>query len=620
MKLAARRAASAAALVAGLGACAGAPMRPALFSTEWEDDGGASIARVWSRIGGEPLALAPDIVVGVAGERGQDVVVGADLQGGATTPWRFEHPLDARPEITRSVVVLSGGGETVALDAVHGQPLWRRPTPGLAFLGAGDDGAITVAAFRRAGGLGSVLVAVRHDGQIVRLIESDRPIGVPAVVAHFAFVPWASEYVSVIDVASGEEAARVTLRTETSRAFVEGGALWFGELAFTRFDEHIRDASKGKATTVRLPARELPGTPRLMRPGTDVTPAVATADDKVRLLARPASAGDSDAALAGGRFYATYFRLAMGFDAKSGTLAWARLRGADVLGSAAASGGVILCDEKGDLTTLDAATGSVVSETHLGLALRACTVRADEGSITGRPSSDQSRAQALEEAVRADDPTLASGQRFLLRELASVEDASATKTLVDLASDPRTSPELLLDARAAIAKRRTGAAVMEAALERHVDYLKDVLRPPPVGPIAHALGAMKDKAAAPLLAAHLLDPEDTDDDTKEAAAALAVVGGPAELTAMRRFFGMYRATADDDNVAAAVVSAGKAMLALGGKEGRAQVEAAVNDPMTVPYARDRLESLLSGAGPDGAEPSSTPGTPRPTSPRADFPR
>ncbi|MCP6769992.1 hypothetical protein NL529_34600, partial [Klebsiella pneumoniae] len=77
---------------------------------------------------------------------------------------------------------------------------------------------------------------------------------------------------------------------------------------------------------------------------------------------------------------------------------------------------------------------------------------------------------------------------------------------VDLASDTRTGPDLLGDARAAIAKRRNGAAYMEAALGRHYDFLKDVLRAPPVGPVAHALGAMKERAAAPLLASHLFDP------------------------------------------------------------------------------------------------------------------
>jgi outer membrane protein assembly factor BamB len=118
------------------------------------------------------------------------------------------------------------------------------------------------------------------------------------------------------------------------------------------------------------------------------------------------------------------------------------------------------------------------------------------------------------------------------------------------------------------------------------------LRAPPVGPIADALGAMQETAAAGALASHLLDPADSEDDLKRAAAALAVIGGPKELPTMRQFFGMYRASAEDDDVAAAVVSIGKALMSLGDKAGRAAVEAAVQDPLTVPYARERLETLL----------------------------
>jgi len=164
---------------------------------------------------------------------------------------------------------------------------------------------------------------------------------------------------------------------------------------------------------------------------------------------------------------------------------------------------------------------------------------------------------------------------------------------VDAASDPRTSPDLLVDARTALANRRNGASFMEAALVRHYDFLKDVLRTPPVGPIAQALGAMKEKAAAPLLAAHLLDPADTEDDVKQAAAALAVVAGPNEIPALREFFGLYRATAEDDDMAAAVVNIGQALAITGDKAARAQIEAAAVDPTTVPYARDRLGALLS---------------------------
>jgi outer membrane protein assembly factor BamB len=184
-----------------------------------------------------------------------------------------------------------------------------------------------------------------------------------------------------------------------------------------------------------------------------------------------------------------------------------------------------------------------------------------------------------------------------LRELAALQDDLATKTLVDVASDARTSPDLLASARAALAKRRNGTAYMESALERHYDFLKDVLRTPPVGPIATALGAMKDRRAAPLLAAHLLDPADSGDDVKRAAAALAVVGGPEQLPALREFFAMYRASADDDDIAAAVVSVGQALLGLKDRSARALVEAAAKDTNTTPAVQDGLALLLGGAPP-----------------------
>ena len=117
-----------------------------------------------------------------------------------------------------------------------------------------------------------------------------------------------------------------------------------------------------------------------------------------------------------------------------------------------------------------------------------------------------------------------------------------------------------------------------------------MLRPPPVGPIAQALGAMKEKGAGALLASHLLDPADTIDDMKQAAAALAVVAGPEQLPTLKQFFGMYRARAEDDDMAAAVVSVGQALIAL---NAGGVVADAAKDDATVPYAKERLQALAS---------------------------
>jgi outer membrane protein assembly factor BamB len=580
-------------------ACGGGQTRLNLFSTDWEDDRGASIERIRQRVAGTPIPPSADIAVGVT--RNGESVVGLPLSGGGSQ-WTFAHSIEGRPTVAGNLVIGSGGGELFALDAANGRLLWKRPTGGLALLGAGDDGTVTVATFRQAGAIGSVLLAITHDGEVVRQIETDKALGAPAVVGRMAFVPWAGQYVSVIDLTNGDEAARVTLREESSRAFTESGSLWFGELGFIRFDERIRDASRGKASTIMVPARDLPGLPKLMAAGSVPMPATATAEDKVHLYAKPVSNGDG-AGIEDGRFFATYFRVAMGFDGSAAKLAWARLEAADFLAGAAAPSGVVLCDERGAVVALDAKTGGVTAQWDLGAPLQTCVVNMDEGRITGPVDASPPKPliTQLEEIVRADDPQLAAAQRMLLRDLASMPDESATKTLVDLASDPRTGPSLLVDARAALAKRRNGATYMEAALERHYDYLRDVLRAPPVGPMAEALGAMNEKTAAPLLAEHLLDPSDTEDDVKRAAAALAVIGGPAEVPAMQKFFGMYRASTDDDDVAAAVVSVGQALITLRGTQGRAEVIAAVDDPMTVPYARDRLGSILTPPQDAGAD-------------------
>jgi outer membrane protein assembly factor BamB len=580
----------AAAMAAGI-SCGGGQTRLNLFSTDWTDDSGASIARVYERVGHAPAPPSADVAIAVVGNAGR--IIGLRLSDGGAAPgkWSFTHSLDGRPVVAGNVVVASGGGEVFALDAATGKPVWRRPTGGLPLLGAGDDGTVTVVAFRSAGGVGSVLLAVARDGQIVRQIETPKALGTPAVLGHLAFVPWAGQYVSVIDPANGDEAARVTLRQETSRAWTQSGALWFGENGFVRFDERIRDASKGKASTVMVPTRELPGMPRVAPPGDEPMPAAANALDKTREYAKP-MATDAGAALEDGRWYGTYFRLAMGFDAEHERLTWVHMQDADIVGGAAAAGGLVLCDEHGKIAELDAKTGTVVATLDLGEPVESCIVNVDAFRITGPAAAAKPLAAQLADAVRADEPQLVIAQKLLLRELAAAEDEVATSALVDAASDPRTSPDLLPAARDALANRRNGAAAMEAALARHYDFLKDVLRSPPVGPIADALGAMKDKAAVPLLVGHLFDPADTDNDVKRAAAAVAVLAEADVAPALRQFFGMYRATAANDDISAAVVSTAEALVGMNDTPGIAQVEAAQANAATVPYARERLGAVL----------------------------
>jgi outer membrane protein assembly factor BamB len=575
-------------------ACGGGQTHPNLFANDWEDDGGATIESLRVRLAGKKPPPQADVAVGVAAR--SDKLVGVPLDGGPK--WSFAHAVDWRPVVTGSVVVAAGGHEVVALDARTGQKLWARDTGGLPLRGAGDDGAVTVMTFSQASGKGSLLLAVQRDARVVRQIETDKDLGAPAVLDGLAFVPWGSEYVSVLDLSNGDEAARVTLREKVSRAWAEGGTLEFGELGVFRFDEHIKDASRRGATHLALPQRELIGTPIFMFAGTEPLPAVSDARDKVRLFARSTDA-PGPIAVEGNVLYATYFRFIIGLGAiPTEPLAWVHTQAADVIGGAAAHGALVACDVAGKVTMIDQRSGGALGELDMGEPLKACTVNVDALRPTGTPPPAQALVDQLTHAVAATGPDMATAQRFFLRELAAQPDDAATAALVSLATDPKADAELHAAAGDALAARRNGGDSMLSSLDHPYDWLRDVMAPPPVGPVARALAASNDPRGAAPLARYLLDTSITDDDVRDVAAALAVLATPREKDALLEFFGMYRAATSRGALLDAVVSVAQALLRVSPDDARTLLGRAAADGMSPPDVAKRLAALL--APPDAA--------------------
>jgi hypothetical protein len=60
---------------------------------------------------------------------------------------------------------------------------------------------------------------------------------------------------------------------------------------------------------------------------------------------------------------------------------------------------------------------------------------------------------------------------------------------------------------------------------------------------------------------------------------------------LKEFFGLYRSSADNDEVAQAAVSAGHALLRYGGTDGRKVVDAALLDPNTNATLKPRLAAI-----------------------------
>lgn len=571
-----------------LGACGASSVGSgSSFASDWQNDNGQSIATVEQRLRALPPVANARVAVGL-NDAG---LVGVGVDGKA----RWAHPAKptSAPIIAGNLVIYAEGERVIALDAGSGNQAWSIDNRGLALRGAGNDGTST--ALTLAGPKRSLFLGVSSTGGSLGSAETDAQLGVPAARGGVAFVPWGNQYVSAIELKSGNEAGRLLLRTQASQARNYAGQLYFGEQALVRLDEQARFASTNQGNAVSLPKVDLPGKPIWLGSGLVSESAQPNARSKIRIFAAPAAASGGGLTLGAGTFAATYFRVVFGLDSKSGALRWVRALPADIVGGAAASAGFVLCDANGKVWSLDA-QGADAASADLGSKVRLCAV--DAGALPIAPSAARGALPVqIAEALDALDPDMAEAQRFLIAELGKQEDPIVTKTLIDLSSSPRISPDLRNEARRLLSLRKNGADYMLTALARHYDFVSGVLLPPPVGPLADALAASGEQRAAPLLAKHLNDPANSADDVARAASALVKLATPAEYEDLRTFFALYRATADDESLVAAVVSCAEAILRVGGEAGRAVVERASQDPLTQGDVRRALPTVLSKAAP-----------------------
>jgi outer membrane protein assembly factor BamB len=564
-------------------ACASTAVGPT-FNTEWQNDAGASIIQIERRLRSTPPPPAFNLAVGLTA----DALVGLPLEGGQR--WSYPKTSDSPPVIAGELVLFSSNGELFALDGKTGRLLWQVSIAGHRLRGAGDDGAITAASLGPIDGGENELLTVDRSGSVLERIGSEKPLGRPAARGGVAFVPWAGQYVSAIDMKTGAELGRLLTRELTSHALAVGGELYFGEKGVIRFDERIRYAITQQANRAGLPERDLPGKPRWLDPGESLPQLDMGARAKTRIYATPRFSERTR--FASDRFLASYFQALMAFDAGSGELSWARAVPSDVIGGDAAASGFVVCSLDGKLRRLDAEGGDSGS-LDLGTHLRNCVVEASTLTIPkGEPLPEP--AVALSNAITALESNMATAQLFLLKELGKIEDPIVTKSLIDLTTSTRMAPNVRNEARRLLAARRTGAEFMLATLEAPFDFISSTKLPPPVGPLADALAAMGERRAAPLLAKHLNDPATAIEDVVRAAKALSVLATTEELPALRTFFALYRATADDPPLIQAVVSVAEALLKIGGNDGRALVQRAAKDPMTQPDVARALGALAPG--------------------------
>jgi hypothetical protein len=553
------------------------------FSETWQADQGKSIAALEERLRAVKAPAAAPVAVGV-NEMG---LYGVTLPSGQR--WTHQGTADTVPIVAGDVVVASNAGALFALDAKSGRQLWSVPIGSRKLRGAGDDGSVTVAVVAGENPGKSRFVAVTRSGEVVRTIDSTVDLGFPAVKAGIAFIPWSSQYVSAIDLTSGDEVARLLLREIVTQARNFNGDLWFGEKGLVRFDDKIRLATTNQATHVGLPTRQLPGKPLWLGSGNQLWPVSNSARLKIRISALP-TAADGGAHFTNHAYLASYFRVVLGLAEQDGSVRFVKSLGGDALSMSAAQRGFAVCDATGKVSLVSEKGGDAGSA-DLGARLTACALDVSALALA-ETQPPPALAEQIGKALAELTPDMAVAQKLLIDELTKLDDPLVTKILIDLTSSPKIPPDLRSAARKLIATRRSGKEYMLAALERHYDYVSDVLLPPPLGPLADALAAMNEVSATPLLARHLNDPANEMADVERAAVALGKLATPAEYEELRTFFALYRATADEPSLVNAVVAIAGALLRIGGVPGKAVVERAAQDPLTQADVKRGLGALL----------------------------
>jgi outer membrane protein assembly factor BamB len=565
-------------------ACAGGGggARSGAFSSTWQNDQGQSIAAVEERLRPAPRGPKTPVVVGVE----TSGLVGATLPSGKV--WRVRASVASAPIVAGDVVVARDRKELLGVSAHDGKILWRVGARGLELGGAGDDGRFTVVSLVAPGGGEGAVFGIDRSGSTVLELETPAPVGRPAAIGGVAFVPWGGQYVSAVEIASGDALGRLLLRDLVTHALDFGTALYFGEKALVRFDEKVKYATSNQANRFEFSPRALPGKPQWLPSGVEPASLDRTARAKIRVYALPEARADR-IGLANGSYAATYFRVVYGLGEGDGRLLWTDdLRG-DALGGAVAAAGFVFCDSSGQVRLYDA-SGKAGPAIDLGARLVGCSVEASGLRVeNGKPRG--SLAEQVEKTLHDLDPDMATAENFLIAEVGKLEDPVVTRVLIGLSQNVRIPAGERTLARSLLAKRRNGVDHMLEALGRHYDFISGD-QPPPVGPLADALQALGEKRSAPLLARHLNDPANSIDDVSHAAVALETLATGTELPELKTFFALYRATADEPLLVRAVLSVAAALLRVGGPDAQGLVERASTDPLTQPDVQQGLREML----------------------------
>jgi hypothetical protein len=586
--------------VAMLSLLAGCATRAA-FDTSFPPNRAQDLNGVLARVRQAPRAPQLPVVIGVRAEpRG---VFAFDLRERRML-FSVAAQVDGMPLAAGPYAVVPEAGAVRVRALLGGRVVHELSSDGMRLVGADGDGEITAIALSTGGSYEgrSQLVVLRGD-TIAAKLTTKYPLGAPAVLGGLVFVPHSRVHLSVL-TPEGQELARVRVRDDvSSQALSDGQHVFFGMAGLYLLDEKTPQGTQGGAHYFApdvATRRKLPGAPHFLRDTTEAPPPVDSAVYRIRLSFWPAASGETGIGLANDALYLSFYRLVFGLDASGKKTRWVRSMQSDAVGVQASATGLVVVEERGTVSMLDA-DGALQLETDMGEKPLVATVRADGLPAGGSGEGLPPLVVQLTAAALHDDTRLAPGGELAARALAQQPERDATSALIEICSTSELAARVREAACTALAGREGGVEPVLGALARHTDFMAGT-RAAPLPPLAAAAAVSRDPRAGPLLFSHLDDPATASEDLPALAKALSAVADASLLPRLTQFARTYHADGDGA-LAEAVVIIVRLVASKSPSAAADLLEPIASDEASEPRvraaAREELEALAARAAKAG---------------------
>ncbi len=530
-------------------------------------------------------------------------IVAYDLAAGNVL-WKTDADVQSRISVGGDFIVALEGKQLVARDQGRGAPRWKVELGGT-FVGAAADRDRAYLVTKNGNTWWLAAYSGANGSQLWKE-DAAGQLGAPAAHGGVVYVPFLSQWLSIIDGRTGAQLTRLRgIDEQISTLRVTSNVAYYGSRqGVFRLDGRSVSGKRDQASygKVKIP-------PQLERTtysldAYDPIQQSYTAADRARVLWSSTPTETGPMKLVGDSYVVHYFRYLFGFGL-DGQLRWAYSQPRVELVASEHTGNVIAgVSTSGDIIAVDPQTGSVRAKKSLGITQQVIGATFDADGWA--PSSEQGPSEtvaALVSIARDHDARFDRVKELAVIALAKQPGAQVTSELLSVLADAR-APQRLKDTVVDLLTMRHDPASLPVLTEQlaiRTDYLAGT-EPDALGPVARAIAGLGQPdlaldpthvtAALAALQVHLDAATTASPELAWVIAAMRAIGHGAERPALISHLLLYHADDDlggDAGWQKAIVTA---LVAQATPVDRAALAYVASDPRTKPGLVTLIHDVL----------------------------